>query len=435
MKNNGLSLLLILTMLFTSLMLPSQTVSASTNRITVEDFTTMVVKQLVLKVDKNEDKPYIKAAIDAGIIKENEFSDYSKYITRTDASVILVRADEYKYGVTISDELVNTIISKRLSDIEKVKESKRIYVAKAYALGYIKGYSNGLYNSNREFRGSYKLTATGAKELIDMITNKKNPNIGQIAQDGQLLRTTKLPSNSNMYPYILASFPNEFYDWEFRFMKYYDYDGKPKYGTSQWVNLKNYVIPKDVKKFNQIGWNVENVTIEEVYNSVIDTWVDMVKVYLETAFNVDYSTLKKDTKWFDTIVKLDGQYGWKNQKNTEERLNEYIDAAIKNKTVVESSMVAVDGSTLYFSKGYLHLRVYVKYRINSALDVSDLRLSPIVYTNFEYADYSNITLGKWRNGYFDVTLDTNGNGDNGPTKFGVHEIIISDYYYNTRVVK
>lgn len=435
MKNKGLSLLLVVAILITSFILPTQSVSASTKRITIEDFTTKVVKQLKLKVNKSEEKPYIRAAINAGIIKEKEFSDLSKYITRTDASVILVRADEYKYGVTISDELVDIIISKRLSDIEKVKESKRTYVAKAYALGYIKGYSNGLYTSNREFRGSNKLTATGAKELVDMITNKKNPNRGIIAPDGQLTRTTKLPSNAKMYPYILASFPNAFYDWEFRFMKYYDYDGKPKYGTSQWINLTHYAAPKDVKTLNLYKWNLGDKSIEEVYDSVIDTWVDKVKLYLETVFNVDYRTLKKDTEWFNTVVETDGQYGWLNQKNTEENVKEYIDAAIKNKTIVESSIVAVDRSTLYFSKGNLYFRVYVKYRINSALDVSQTRLSPVVYTNYRNANFSNVTLGKWRNGYFDVTLGGNGNGEKDPFKLGTAELILSDNYYHTRVVK
>jgi len=306
MKIKGLSFLLVIAMLFTSFLLPPQTVNASTNRITIEDFTTKVVKQLNLKVARNEEKPYIKAALDAGIIMDNEFDDLSKYITRTDASVILVRADEYKYGVTVSDELIDIIISKRLSDIETVEESKRIYVAKAYALGYIKGYNNGLYSTDREFRGSNKLTATGGKELVDMITNKSNTNIGIIAPDGQLTRTTKLPSNADMYPYILASYPNAFYDWEFRFMKYYDYDGRPKYGTSQLVNLVDYASPKDVKSMHLYQWKLEDKSIDEVYESVIDTWVAKVKLYLKTAFNVDYRTLKKDNKWFDTMVKLDG---------------------------------------------------------------------------------------------------------------------------------
>lgn len=434
MKNKRLCLLLILAMLFTCFILPTRTVSASTNRITIEDFTTNVVKQLGLKVNKNEDKPYIRAAIDANIIKENEFGDYSKYITRTDASVILVRADEYKYGVTISDELVDIIISKRLSDIETVKESKRVYVAKAYALGYIKGYSNGLYTSDREFRGSYKLTATGAKELVDMITNKKNSNRGLIAPDGQLLRTTKLPSNANMYPYILASYPNEYYDWEFQFMKWLD-NGKPIYGTSQWVNFVDYAAPKDVKKMNLYKWDLSVINIQNSYDVLIDIWIGKVKVYLETAFNVDYRTLKEDGMWFKTMLETDGQYGWLNQKNTENRLKDYMNAMLKNKTIVESSIVATDRSTLYYSRGNLYFRVYVKYRINSALDTTQIRLSPIVYTNFEFADYSNVILGKWRDGYFDIALRGNGNGDNDPSKLGIAELLLSDYYYNTRVVK
>jgi hypothetical protein len=38
----------------------------------------------------------------------------------------------------------------------------------------------------------------------------------------------------------------------------------------------------------------------------------------------------------------------------------------KNKTIVESSKVAVDGSSLYYYNGRYILRVYVKYRIKSS---------------------------------------------------------------------
>lgn len=405
-------------------------VFASSKYITTEEFVTRVVKELKLKVDKTESNPYIEAAIKAGLIGEDEFN-LVKDITRTDAAVILVRADEYKYGVTIDDELVDLIIEKRISDINKVSKSKREYVAKIYALGYIKGYSNGSYSTDREFRGGTKLTANGANDIISMLS--KPSKRAKISPDGQLLRTTNLPSNADMYPYILASYPNAYYDWEFKFMKWTS-DGVPIYGTDKLVNLEQYASPKDTKSLNLYRWDITDTTIEEVYNSVINIWVEKVKKYVETVFNVDYRTLKKDTEWFNTVIKLDYQFGWKNQKNTEDRLKQYIDAAIKNKTIVESSLVAIDGSTLYHDRG-LHLRVYVKYCIHSALDTSQVRLSPIVFTNENYPHYDNVKLGEWRNGYFDVSLNMNGNGDFSPEFFGIKELILVDSLYKNKVVK
>lgn len=405
---------------------------ASSKYMTGEEFVTKVVKELKLEVDKTKSKPYIEAAVQAGIIEEELF-ELEKNITRTDASIILVRADEYKYGVTIDYDLVDLIIEKRISDINKVDKNKREYVAKIYALGYIKGYSNGSYSTDREFRGGSKLTANGANTIISML-NKPSKR-SKISPDGQLLRTTNLPSNADMYPYILASYPNAYYDWEFGFMKW-TRDGVPIYGTDKLVNLEDYAAPKDTKSLNLYRWDTTDTTIEEIYAKHIDSWVEKAKKYVETVFNVDYRTLKNNTNWFNTIIELDYQHGWRNQKNTETRLNQYIDAAIKNKTIVETSVVAVDSSTLYYNYlDGLSLRVYVKYRINSAIDISQVRLSPIAYTNRDYVNYDDVTIGKWRNGYFDISLSMNGNGDFSPEYFGIKELIISDYYYKNRVVK
>lgn len=430
LKRNLLTVLTILLILTTWGSSFTKEVQASSKYITIEDYVTKVVKQLKLSINKKDEKPYLAAAIKSGIIKENEFT-LSKNITRTDASVIIVRADELKYGVTIDDKMVDFIVDKRISDISKITKSKREYVAKAYALGYIKGYSNGSYSTNREFKGSSKLTSTGATDIVNMLT--KTSKRAKISPDGQLIRTTNLPSNAKMYPYILASYPNAYYDWEFGFMKWTT-DGKPIYGTDKLVNLKDYAAPKDIRKLNLYRWELGDKTIEDVYAENVGIWVEKAKKYVETVFNVDYRTLKNDTKWFNTIVELDSQYGWKNQKNTEERLKKYIDAAIKNKTIVESSIVGIDNSTLYLDKGYMYLRVYVKYRINSALDTSQVRLSPIVYSTMDYCNYANVVLGKWRHGYFDISLGPNGNGDLSPGKFGIYKFMISDYHHDTRVV-
>lgn len=399
---------------------------ASSKYITIEDYVTKVVKQLKLSINKKDEKPYLAAAIKSGIIKENEFN-LSKNITRTDASVIIVRADELKNGVTIDDNMVDLIIDKRISDISKIAKSKREYVAKAYALGYIKGYSNGTYSTNREFKGSSKLTANGATDIVTMLTSPSKR--AKISPDGQLIRTTKLPSNAKMFPYILASYPNDYYDWEFLYMKW-TRDGIPIYGTDKLVNLKDYASPVDVKKANLNVWK-NGTNIDEVYSNAISEWKDKVKLYVETVFNVDYRTLKNDKDWYNTVLNLDSDYGWLNQKNIEDRLNKYIEAAIKNKTIVESSVVAVDGSTLYYDKG-LHMRVYVKYRIKSSLDTTQVKLSPVVFTKWEYPDYSNVVIGKWRDGYFDVKLNVKGNGEYDIASYNIDELIISDYYHDTR---
>lgn len=109
----------------------------------------------------------------AGIIKEGDFSDYSKYTTRTDAAVILNRADEYLHGDTLDSELLNTVLKDRISDISQIAKDKRETVAKIYAKGFMKGYSKGYYIKSREFRGSEYMTTSGAKDAISMLKDTK----------------------------------------------------------------------------------------------------------------------------------------------------------------------------------------------------------------------------------------------------------------------
>lgn len=125
-----------------------------------------------MTVDASQEQPYITAAMTAGILKDGDFEKYTGYITRTDAAVLLNRADEYLYGDTIDADLLEVVLEKRISDIKKVTESKREAVAKCFVKGIIQGNSNGYYIQNRSFKGSEYLTKTDAKALIKKAINK-----------------------------------------------------------------------------------------------------------------------------------------------------------------------------------------------------------------------------------------------------------------------
>lgn len=439
-----LSLVVVLTI--TSILASSPTkVKAASELITREGFIALVMKELEFTVEGTSSAhPYMDAAIRAGIISKSTFgTKYNDKLTKSDAAVVLVNAHEFLYGNTLEDSLVTEIMEKRISDIESVAKARRIYIAKAFAYGYLKGNSNGDYSTNRNIKAWQKISVTTAKSLVAMLTDESKRS--QIAPDGQLIRTTKLPSNADMYPYILASYPNKYYDWEFYFMKglvYVPLESKPgweiqvpQYTTKSFQDnkLKSWASPKDVKMFNQGEkiWFLGDryVDTKEVVELGLDEWVEKTKTYLMAAFNINYKTIAKDTEWYNTILSLDCEYqNDLSQKRTEEYIKKYIDAAIDNKTIIECDKVAVDGSTLYYSRG-LTLRCYVRYRVISAKDTSTVRMSPLAFTKYRNPDYTNIVLGEWRNGYFDINVSPSYG------RFNIEEIVISDIFHNTKVVE
>lgn len=405
---------------------------ANNTYITRESFVTLVMKELKFDVDEKSSKhPYMDAAIRAGIISKSTFgTKYSYQLTKSDAAVILVNADEYLHGVTVKEELINTIIKERISDITSVSKARRTYIAKAYALGYLKGTSNGIYSRNRSIKAWEKVSTSTAKSLVSMISDKSKR--GKITEDGQLIRTTNLPEFSTYYPYILDSFPNDYYDWEFAYMQYMS-NGKPLYGTKNWINLKDYASPKEFLKYkdNTKTWNVFNsrnpITSKELFNLCADKWQSNAEKYLNLVFNVNYKSLKNDKDWYKGIKETYWQYGSEDFKDYK-RLDNYIDSAIKNKTIVESKYIGVDKSSIYVCMGSVYIRAHVKYRIVSSENLERVALSPIIFTNYTYPNLDNVVIGEWRDCYLD--LEVRSTYEN----CGIKEAIINDYFHNFRTV-
>lgn len=437
--------LLLLSICLTSMMIQNDETKAyaSTKFITRETFMKLVMKELKFNVDETSSKhPYIDAAIRSGIITENTFgSNYNTYLTKSDVAVVLVNAHEFLYNDSLPESLVSEIIEKRISDIKSVSKARRTYVAKAYAYGYLKGNSNGQYSSDRAMKSWQKVSASGAKSLVAMLRDKSKRS--KIADDGQLIRTTNLPSNAKMYPYILASFPNAYYDWEFQFQKALVdvlkegstkiYTKVPRYTTQfyQSKKLELWAPPVDIKDYykGKTPWIIEYpakfASTETVLALGLDKWVENAKKYLTYAFNIDYRTIKKDKDWYNTILSLDCENGLESQSSTENFIKQYIKAVVDNKTIIECDKVAVDKSTLYAESGF-YIRCYVHYRVISSKNTSSY--SALAYTKGLYTDYDKIKLGEWRDGYFDLKLDpAYGN-------FTIDNLIISDYFYKNKVV-
>lgn len=376
----------------------AKSIIAASEYITVEGFAKELAKELGLKSIKGkESSGYVNVLLKEEILKDGEISSYSSQITRTDMAMMLNRADEYLYGDKLDSKLVELALEKRISDIKKIKKEKRTDVVKCYLKGYIKGHSNGNYSSDRTFKGGGKVVKSSALHCIKMLKDKKLR--AKISPDGQLIRTNNLPKNAKSYPYILASYPNAYYEKKFA------YEGVTQRINGKIVPMKNiedYASPKDVDK-TEILKNNNNLKKEN-----LNTWVEKSLLHTSLVFNVNYKTI--DNKWLESLITTHSYYKTFGYEDIiREEIQDYINKMKKNKVIIESNKVAVDESSLYFYDGRYYLRVYVRYRIVSC-SVSP-ELDSIIKHPYNNVLYSRMTvdlrgykLGKWEDGYFDITL-------------------------------
>jgi len=421
-------LILCLTLLVVFLLpFTTSTVKAASTYITVEEFAKELAEEIGLKpVDSSEESRYVKALIEKSVIQPNDFSSYTDYLTRADAGVLLNRADEYLNGDILDPKLVEQALEKRISDISSIEEDKRLDVVKCYLKGFIKGYNNGKYSANRKFKGNSKMSYDGALKCITMLKDKSLR--AKISPDGQLIRTTNLPKNADKYPYILASYPNEYYDgWKFMFegVTASTYNSE----TNQWEerkleHYKEWAYPFEVDKSTDIP------NFAELKDKMLDVWVEKARTHLETIFNADYRTI--DEKWVETVLKTDYTYGYgRMQDNTKKWIEKYVERMKKNKTIIESSQIAIDGSSLYYYDGCYHLRTYVRYRILSSETVYENKVpydtNDVLYLSGHPICFTNFELGKWKECCFDIIL---GNYEVG--NLGVMYVVFVEPFYTGR---
>ncbi len=408
-------------------------VQASTNGISRGYFIKLICQEIGITAKGTTNQAYINAAVEKGIITQNTFSDYQRNVSKSDAAVILVNVHESLYGNTISEELIHTILKKRITDVHKLSENRRISFAKAYAYGYIKGSSDGSYTTSRTFKPTQKISKATALNFIKMLKDESKRS--KITDDGQLIRTTNLPKFAKFYPYVLASFPNAFYDWEFQFMKKCETkykDGKAfyvsKYSMGVYKDGQDFAYPATIKEFHKDNLictlsdgtktNLAGL-IEMNWNS----WENNVREYLWNVFNVDYKNLENNKKWYEVVTT---GTPFNDSVYINNYVNNYIAEAKKNKTIIECDQIAFDKSCIYQDLYGTYLRVYVHYRINSSASSEQVALSPLAFTFESYSTYSNMNLGEWRDGYYDIMLRDNGT---------INRAIFSDYFHDVNAVE
>ena len=401
--NKKVSLLSILIICITILTVtdPAE-VSATASNVSIDSFIKQLGQAMNLPVNSSTANPYLDAAVNTGIINPEDFSNLNAKITRTDAAVLLNRADEYLHGDTVDSKLVKFVLEKRISDINNVPEAKRTAVAKIFAKGIIKGYSNGYYIKNRQFRGDNYITKSTAKSLINLIIHPETR--AKLSPDGMLIRTNNLPKNASSYDYILECYPNKFYERKFDFMFSEQYKAGKRDSLRQ-------IYPVNMKKSTFRTWNDAWAFSVEMDKYLYD-WTDKAETYLNYLFNVDYRTV--DDKWIEGLASC---YAKSNIDEAEQIRSYYIKHIKENKVVVESSVIAVEPSTLYDDGDYC-MRAYVRYRITADnINVKQNRLLRCAYPALD-----NLKNGVWREGIFDIRFGTN-NGFQGDGSYFAIDIL------------
>ena len=359
-----------------------------------------------------EASQYIAIAADMGLIKTSA-SAYktkkamAKKVTLKVALGVLVNADAYLYGTKFSSEDLK-LTKSRISNLKKAGSSAyQTIMAKAYALGIYVGTKDGDYKTTRTLKYGSKLTTKTANSYIAKAVDKSKRT--GITDDFQVIRTTKLPKTADLYPYILDSYPNAYYDTAWT--SYGAYKG----GTNPYEDINNvyyykyskmsfkdklkdghaYYMPAEYILYCQAGDNECVVSSEyrqiEAKYKALDEAIEFYK----HAMNVDYRIIKNDTSW----------YKFMNKYLSKTDLDTYIENCIKNKTIVECDVVAGDKSTLYKTdtgrfKVYLHFRVVSDKIIETNGDWSTSELVPVI-TDMENESrgwlmyYFNYKLGEW----------------------------------------
>lgn len=404
----GISLLLVIVMVLSS-MIPAKSAEAATSsNIKIYNFIKILVSATGLEIDTAQASPYMKAAMDAGIVKEGDFKDDEAYITRMDAAVLLNRADEYLHGDTVDGKLLKIVLEQRISDINKIPEGKRNAVAKIYAKGFIVGKSNGLYIQNRSFNGYDFLTTGDAKKLIALLKNTKGR--AKMSPDGQLIRTSNLPKNAKDYPYILEAFPNSFYEMKFGY-QFSTYSYKP-------VEGKDYARP--IKLNERMKVFETDINGRCIY---LDDWMNKVENNLKYRLNVDYRTINNN--WLKSLRSTYFVYNNAyDDKKTTDDIKEYMSYVKKNQIVIKSSVISVEPSTLYYDNAY-RVRAYVKFKISFR---GEQKPQNKLFFVQQFIRLKNITRGEWFEGVYDIELATaNGNSDG--SDYAVFDDSLNDYFY------
>lgn len=274
----------------------------------------------------------IQNASGVDVLKNSNVTNAKKATTVQIAAYLLERADYETNGGIYSydDELYYRIKHyNRISDIKKAKSVYRDSLYMCFTKGIMIGKSNGKFSQTRKFTPTAKITPADANKLVKRLSDKSKRF--KLSYDGQVIRTTNLPKNYKEYPYILASFPNSFYEKKMWFTK---------------QRKKGY-------------YDTAKQTSKALDDEDKDLICDMVRKNLELRLNVDYRKTFTN-KWKSELAET-----YYNPDSVMSDINTYVKNAKQRKVIISSSKIVVDPSTMWDDNGAYIVKVYAKFKVKS----------------------------------------------------------------------
>lgn len=311
----------------------TETTTIGKNQISIKDFASQVQKVTGKDVLKNAGIKNTAAATT---------NEIAAYLLNEADSAVNEGENSYNYDLYGYVKYFN-----RISDIKKADDKYKESLYKCFTKGIMVGKSNGTYSSTRKFLPKTKITKNEAKKMINRLKNKGKRF--KLSYDGQVLRIINLPKNYKDYPYILASFPNSYYEKKMNISKQRTKEDKTPAQTAK--------ILSDEDK---------------------DMICAKIKKNVELRLNINYKKTFT-SKWKSDLM---GTYF---DNNKQKSVNAYIKAAKGRKIVMTSGDVIVDPSSLWLCRnGVVYGRVYVKFRVkngNIPSAKSELQ-NEVIYGNY-----------------------------------------------------
>lgn len=373
------------------------TAQASGSTVKVSKFYKMMSDSLSLKTED--------------LVQESGIANSSSNnLTNERAAVIAQAADKLKNNDTYNKEIYKKVVKyKRIKDMQSVTMGWETDVQKIFTKGIMVGKSNGKCTQDRSFNPNVRVTAAEAKAIVKRVKSKKSRF--KLSPDGQLIRTTNLPKTAKKYKYILASFPNSFYDAP---MEYNTYTSKIKRG-------KDYQWPSKLSK-QTLNTGYEKMNLGKWMDKYGQAKADLIKKNLETRFSFNYKT--SGNAWFNKLRKtyrISGDAELDQSANI--AIRKYMRAARKNKVSITHAQITVEPSSAYACGG-IYYRCYIKFKVNCKkwYTPSSIKQNQLIFGDAVYI--TKMRKNKWCTGYFDVRVSSTAFGQ----PFGTETLMENDYF-------
>ena len=337
---------------------------------------------------------------DKGIKAKEDYSDYQFKSKNGEILYSDGKWDPSSHLVVdtkLKNELNERVIVKKLGRINDLNDADKRYrldLVTVLKKGIIIGKSLGKYSQKRNIEPKRQVSLKEVKKAIDRTYNKDKRY--PMSPDGQLIRKTNLPVNASEYKYILAAYPNSFYETRFSYEMI----------ASTYITLhENYETPKFAYDRLKDGYISYNNIYEEA---------DKIRRFQDYRFNIDYRTI--DRKWIDKMVSFyrKPQDSKKELKGIKNELKKYVKFVKDNRIIIEAEPSSTEASAIYYASFDPRFHEHMKFRIVSC-------------KNLDKNQKKKIELGKWMEGIYSIKYPIRStyplNGNLFPWKWGGMEII------------